>query len=102
MPPATAHNRPLYVTQRSLHYHLRDRGGQRYEFRPTLVNGVLEWVLRPVKRLAYFIRMFIRRMRAATDFGIAGFGLRGTDGEVFGASSTPFTVDLEQLRVYPD
>jgi hypothetical protein len=102
MPPATAQNRPLYYVERSMRRHLRQTGGQRYEFRPTRVNGVLQWVLRPVWGLAYFIRKFIRRVRAAIDFGIMGYGLRNTDGAVWDVGTLPFTVDLEQLRVYPD
>jgi hypothetical protein len=41
-------------------------------------------------------------MRAAIDFGLAGYGLRNSDGAVWDAGTLPFTVDLEQLRVYPD
>ena len=94
MPPASRQNRPpLYVNL---------AGGQRYEYRPTLVNGVLQWVLRPVITLAYLIRTFILRARAAIDFGLAGYGLRNQDGAVWDAGSMPFTVDLEQLRVYPN
>ena len=94
MPPASAQNRPpLYVNL---------AGGRQYEYRPSLVNGVLQWVLRPVYTLAYWIQRFIRRMRAAIDFGLAGYGLRNTDGAVWDAGTLPFTVDLEQLRVYPD
>ena len=102
MPPATAYNRPQYWTFRDAHRLRRARGGQKYEFRPTRVNGELQWVLRPVWGLAYFIRKFIRRVRAAIDFGLAGYGLRNSDGAVWDAGTMPFTVDLEQLRVYPD
>ena len=76
MPPASRQNRPpLYVNL---------VGGQEYEYRPALVNGVLQWVLRPVYTLAYWIQRFIRRMRAAIDFGIMGYGLRNTDGAAWG------------------
>ena len=38
MPPAMAQNRPLYYVERSMRRHLRETGGQRYEFRPTRVT----------------------------------------------------------------
>ena len=75
MPPATAQNRPLYINFANFaegNVNLR-------EFRPALVNGVLqwpEWVLRPVYHLAYFIQRLIRRIRAGLDFwncGLSGF-----------------------------
>ena len=45
MPPATAQNRPFYINLDP------DAAGRLLEFRPALVNGVLQWVLRPVYTL---------------------------------------------------
>ena len=72
MPPASRQNRPpLYVNL---------AGGQRYEYRLTLVNGVLQWVLRPVITLAYLIRTLILRARAAMDFWDHGYHVRNEEG----------------------
>ena len=86
MPPATARNRPLYINL------AQREGGQEYEYRPALVNGVLQWVLRPVYRLAYFIQRFIRRVRAARDFDAAGYNVSGIDGGPMG-NSAPYMVN---------
>jgi len=84
MPPASRQNRPpLYVNL---------VGGQEYEYRPTLVNGVLQWVLRPVYTLAYYIRLLILRIRAATDFQQAGYNVSGIDGGPSG-NSAPYMVN---------
>ena len=84
MPPASRQNRPpLYVNL---------VGGQEYEYRPALVNGVLQWVLRPVYTFAYFIRLLIRRVRAARDFDAAGYNVSGIDGGPSG-NSAPYMVN---------
>jgi hypothetical protein len=96
MPPATARNRPqmLFVNL---------AGGQRYEYRPTLVDGVLQWVLRPVKRLAYFIRILIHRARAAMDFWDHGYHVRNEEGgeDLEGDQHWPYMVDLLRPRLQP-
>ena len=47
--------------------------------RPALVNGVLQWMLRPVYNLAYFIqRLIARRIRAGVDFHNAGYEVQTT------------------------
>jgi len=84
-PPATAQNRPPYL-------YVNLVGTQEYEYRPTLVNGVLRWVLRPIYTLAYYIRMFIRRVRAARDFDAAGYNVSGIDGGPSG-NSAPYMVN---------
>ena len=89
MPPATARNRPLYIN------FAQREGGQEYEYRPALVNGVLEWVLRPVYHLAYWIQRFIRRSRAAMDFRYIGYAASGpghTDPDL--QNSAPYLVNL--------
>ena len=84
MPPASRQNRPpLYVNL---------VGGQEYEYRPALVNGVLQWVLRPVYTFAYFIRLLIRRVRAARDFDAAGYNVSGIDVGPSG-NSVPYMVN---------
>jgi len=86
MPPASAQNRPpLYVNL---------AGGREYEYRPNVVNGVLQWVLRPVYTFAYgyYIRMLIRRIRAARDFDAAGYNVSGVDGGPSGHSA-PYMVN---------
>ena len=84
MAPASRQNRPpLYVNL---------VGGQEYEYRPALVNGVLQWVLRPVYTFAYFIRLLIRRVRAARDFDAAGYNVSGIDGGPSG-NSVPYMVN---------
>ena len=92
MPPATAQNRPAYINlYRPGHY-------QQYEYRPALVNGVLEWVLRPVYHLAYWIQRFIRRSRAANDFRYIGYAASGpghTDPDR--QNSAPYLVNLIPL-----
>ena len=78
------------------------RGGNDYEYRPTLVRGELQWVLRPVYRLAYFIQRFIRRVRAAMDFWNNGYSIRMQDGgRNWTARHMPITVDLTVPRVPP-
>ena len=74
----------------------RDReGGQEYEYRPTLVRGELQWLLRPVYRLAYFIQRFIRRVRAALHFFSIGYGVRMDDGaQNWTERRLPYSVDL--------
>jgi len=59
---------------------------------PALVNGVLQWVLRPVYTFAYYIRMLIRRIRAARDFDAAGYNVSGVDGGPSG-NSAPYMVN---------
>ena len=95
MPPATAHHRPqmLFVNL---------AGGQRYEYRPALVDGVLQWVLRPVYHLAYFIQRFIRKVRTSIDFWNAGYNVRTqSGGQDWGERQVPFTVDHLVPRVPP-
>ena len=89
MPPATAQNRPLYRNFNP------DNPGRLMEFRPGLVNGVLQWVLRPVYTLAYWIQRFIRRSRAASDFRYIGYAASGpghTDPDL--QNSAPYLVNL--------
>ena len=89
MPPATARNRPLYIN------FAQREGGQEYEYRPALVNGVLQWVLRPIYTLAYWIQRFIRRSRAASDFRYIGYAASGpghTDPDL--QNSAPYLVNL--------
>ena len=85
MPPASAQNRPTTLFVNFL-------GTQEYEYRPALVNGVLQWVLRPVYTFAYYIRMLIRRIRAARDFDAAGYSVSGVDGGPSGYSA-PYMVN---------
>ena len=89
MPPASAQNRPpLYVNL---------AGGRDYEYRPNIVNGVLQWVLRPVYTLAYWIQRFIRRTRAARDFNQHGYWVLNHDGAyVAGPRQAPYAVNLTQ------
>ena len=84
MPPATARNRPLYIN------FAQREGGQEYEYRPALVNGVLQWVLRPVYTLAYWIQRLIRRIRAARGFHQGGYWVLNMQGDV------PYSVNLTQ------
>ena len=96
MPPATARNRPLYINL------AQREGGQRYEYRPALVDGVLQWVLRPVYHLAYFIQRFIRKVRTSIDFWNAGYNVRTqSGGQDWGERQVPFTVDHLVPRVLP-
>ena len=103
MPPvtrrrrATAQNRPAYINlYRPGHY-------QQYEYRPARVNGVLQWVLRPVYHLAYWIQRVIRRIRAGVDFWNAGYGVLTIDGsdDLGPQRAFPYTVDLEVPRYPP-
>ena len=90
MPPATAQNRPLYINFNP------DNPGRLMEFRPALVNGVLQWVLRPVYHLAYWIQRLIRRIRAGRDFQmnspfvVSGPGHTDPDYQ----NSAPYMVNL--------
>ncbi len=96
MPPASAQNRPpLYVNL---------AGGRQYEYRPNIVNGVLQWVLRPVYTLAYFIQRLIRRARAASNFLDYGYHVRTQDGgeDLFGEGNMPYMVDLQMPRLPPE
>ena len=70
--------------------------GQSYEYRPALVNGVLQWVLRPVYHLGYWIQRLIRRIRAATvDFYVGGYNVATLGNE-------PYFVDLAYLVDLPN
>ena len=94
MQPATAQNRPFYINlYRPGHY-------QQYEYRPTRVNGVLYWVLRPVYRLAYWIQRLIRRIRAGCDFWMAGYQVLNIDGSE-NLAGAAYMVDLEVPRLRP-
>ena len=100
MPPATrrrratAQNRPAYINlYRPGHY-------QQYEYRPVRVNGVLQWVLRPVYRLAYYIQRLIRRIRAGCDFWAAGYQCLAIDGSELQNLSC-YMVELEVPRLRP-
>ena len=90
MPPATAQNRPLYIN-----FH-PNNPGRLFEYRPALVNGVLQWVLRPVYHLAYFIQRLIRRIRAARVFHQGGdWVLNIHGGPVAGGyGDVPYSVNL--------
>ena len=92
MPPATARNRPLYINL------AQREGGQEYEYRPALVNGVLQWVLRPVYLLAYWIQRLIRRTRAARGFHQGGHWVLNMQGGplVGGYGDVPYSVNLTQ------
>ena len=97
MQPATAQNRPFYINlYRPGHY-------QQYEYRPTRVNGVLYWVLRPVYRLAYWVQRLIRRIRAGVDFWSEGYGVSTIDGsdDLRPQRAFPYIVDLEVPRLPP-
>ena len=92
MPPATAQNRPLYINFNP------NNPGRLFEYRPALVNGVLQWVLRPVYHLAYFIQRLIRRIRAAEHFRYIGYAASGpghTDPDL--QNSAPYLVNLIPL-----
>ena len=100
MPPATrsrratAQNRPAYINlYRPGHY-------QQYEYRPARVNGVLQWVLRPVYHLAYWIQRVIRRIRAGCDFWMAGYQVLQIDGSE-NLAGAAYMVDLEVPRLRP-
>ena len=100
MPPvtrrrrATAQNRPAYINlYRPGHY-------QQYEYRPVRVDGVLQWVLRPVYRLAYYIQRLIRRIRAGCDFWMGGYQCLAIDGSELQNLSC-YMVDLEVPRLRP-
>ena len=73
--------------------------GDGFEYRPALVNGVLQWVLRPVYHLAYWIQRLIRRTRAARDFrnygGYPASGPGHTDPDL--QNSAPYLVNLIPL-----
>ena len=94
MPPATAQNRPFYINLDP------DAAGRLLEFRPALVNGVLQWVLRPVYHLAYFIQRLIRRIRAGCDFWMGGYQVLTIDGSA-NLAGAAYMVDLEVPRVIP-
>ena len=97
MPPATAQNRPLYINFAGTgNVNLR-------EFRPVLVNGVLQWVLRPVYHLAYWIQRLIRRITAGVDFYNAGYHVLTLDGsdDLGPRNAAPYMVDLEVPRLPP-
>ena len=90
MPPATAQNRPLYINFNP------NNPGRLFEYRPALVNGVLQWVLRPVYHLAYFIQRLIRRIRAARSFHQGGHWVLNMDGGPVagGYGDVPYSVNL--------
>ena len=93
MPPATARNRPLYINFAEGNVNLR-------EYRPALVNGVLQWVLRPVYHLAYWIQRLIRRLRAGLDYYNAGYEVLNIDGSPY-HNLQAYMVDLEVPRLRP-
>ena len=100
MPPATAQNRPFYINLDP------NAAGRLFEYRPALVNGVLQWVLRPVYTLAYYVRRLIRRIREATAWNHAGHSVFNIDGQPLPPYSTlalgrarqfvPYSVDFTQ------
>ena len=94
MPPATAQNRPLYINFNP------GARGQLYEYRPAHVNGVLQWVLRPVYHLAYWIQRLIRWIRAGCDFWMAGYQVLPIDGSEL-VNLSAYMVDLEVPRLIP-
>ena len=97
MPPATAQNRPLYINLDP------NAAGRLFEYRPALVNGVLQWVLRPVYTLAYWISRLIRRIRTGVDFYNAGYEVLTIEGsnDLGPARAFPYMVDLEVPRLFP-
>ena len=82
MPPATAQNRPFYINLDP------NAAGRLFEYRPTRVNGVLQWVLRPVYRLAYYVQRLIRRIRDATAWNQAGHWVMNIDDQYLPPYST--------------
>ena len=94
MPPATAQNRPLYINFNP------NNPGRLFEYRPALVNGVLQWVLRPVYHLAYWIQRLIRRIRAGRDFWMGGYQVLTIDGSD-NHNLQAYMVDLEVPRLIP-
>ena len=90
MPPATAQNRPFYINLDP------NAAGRLFEYRPVRVNGVLQWVLRPVYRWAYWIQRLIRRIRAATWYNQGGFWVLNMDGQAVGPGDVPYSVNLTQ------
>ena len=74
---------------------LNNAAGRLFEYRTARVNGVLQWVLRPVYTLAYYVQRFIRRSRAASDFRYIGYPASGpghTDPDR--QNSAPYLVNL--------
>ena len=94
MPPATAQNRPFYINLDP------NAAGRLFEYRPALVNGVLQWVLRPVYHLAYWIQRLIRRIRAGRDFWMGGYQVLTIDGSD-NHNLQAYMVDLEVPRLIP-
>ena len=92
--PATAQNRPLYINFNP------NAAGRLFEYRPALVNGVLQWVLRPVYHLAYYIQKLRRRIRAGRDFGMGGYQVLRIDGSA-NLGGAAYMVDLEVPRLIP-
>ena len=92
MPPATAQNRPFYINLDP------NAAGRLFEYRPALVNGVLQWVLRPVYHLAYWIQRLIRRIRAATWYNQGGWWVLNIHGGPVagGYGDVPYSVNLTQ------
>ena len=81
--------------------------GRLFEYRLKRVNGVLQWVLRPVYTLAYWIQRLIRRIRAGRDFQInSSWTVRGPgNSDPSGPNSAPYAVSLRFLpfgNVWPD
>ena len=68
--------------------------GDGFEYRPALVNGVLQWVLRPVYHLAYWIQRLIRRIRAATWYNNQGDWVLNIHGGPVGPGHVPYSVNL--------
>ena len=94
MPPATAQNRPLYINLDP------NAAGRLFEYRPALVNGVLQWVLRPVYHLAYWIQRLIRRIRDATAWNQAGHWVLNIDGRSLPPYSTLYIARARQFVPY--
>ena len=94
MPPATAQNRPFYINLDP------NAAGRLFEYRPVRVNGVLQWVLRPVYRWAYWIQRLIRRIRDATAWNHTGHSVFNIDGQPLPPYSTLYHARARQFVPY--
>ena len=95
MPPATAQNRPFYINLDP------NAAGRLFEYRPALVNGVLQWVLQPVYHLKALIQRLIRRIRAATWYNQGGWWVLNIHGGPVAAGHVPYSVNLTQDEQWP-
>ena len=94
MPPATAQNRPFYINLDP------NAAGRLFEYRPVRVNGVLQWVLRPVYRWAYYVQRLIRRIREAGAYNYMGIGAFNIDGQPLPPYSTLYIARARQFVPY--